>query len=90
MAVPACFGTWRVTSLRIPQRARFVTIGVRVSQTGLAHRLDQHALAREQLHQPGDVGLQQCVQFVVGGRIDLDEARHAIVAAPAHAVQQLA
>ena len=54
---------------------------------GLAHVLHQDAPSREQLHQPGDEALQQCVQLVVGGRIDLDEARRAIGTAPLHAVQ---
>ncbi|MBK8865765.1 MAG: hypothetical protein IPN37_17740 [Betaproteobacteria bacterium] len=48
---------------------RLLAVGIRLGQVGLAHVFDQHAPAREHLHQPGDDGLQQRVQFVVGGRI---------------------
>jgi len=52
--------------LQWPQSARLLAVGIRLGQVGLAHLLDQHASAREQLHQPGDDRLQQRVQFVVG------------------------
>ena len=47
--------------LRWPQGARFVTVsaGVRLGQPGLPHVLDQHAPAREHLHQPDDGRVQQ-------------------------------
>ena len=76
--------------LQWPQRARFVPVGVRLGQPGLPHLLDQHAPAREHLHQPGDDRVQQRVQFVVCGRTGLDEHRHAIGAAPVHPVQHQA
>jgi hypothetical protein len=76
--------------LQRPQRAYLVPVSIRLGQIGLPHVFHQHAPAREQLHQPGDERLQQRVQFVVGGRIHLDEARHANVAAPVHAVQHQA
>ncbi len=38
--------------LQRPQRARLLAVGIRLGQVGLAHLLDQHAPAREQLHQP--------------------------------------
>jgi hypothetical protein len=57
---------------------------------GLPHLLDQHAPAREHLHQPGDDRVQQRVQFVVGGRTGFDEHRHAFGAAPVHPVQHQA
>jgi hypothetical protein len=53
----------------------------RADQVGLAHVLDQHASAREHLHQPGDDDLQQRVQLAFGGRIRLDEGRRVIGAA---------
>ena len=65
-------------------------VGVRLGQVGLAHVFDQHAPAREQLHQPGDDRLQQRVQLVVGGRVRLDERRRAVGAAPVHPVQHQA
>ena len=73
--------------LQRPQRARLVTVGIGLGQVSLARVLDQHAPAREHLHQPGDDGLQQRVQLVVGRRIHLDEHRLAIVAALVHAAQ---
>ena len=76
--------------LQWPQRARFVPVGVRLGQPGLPHLLDQHAPAREHLHQPGDDRVQQRVQFVVCGRTGLDEHRHAIGTAPVHPVQHQA
>jgi hypothetical protein len=57
---------------------------------GLPHLLDQHTPAREHLHQPGDDGAQQRVQFLVGGRTGLDETGHAIGVAAVHAVQHQA
>ena len=60
------------------------------SQVGLPHLLDQHASAREHLHQPGDDRVQQRVQFVVCGRTGLDEHWHTIGTAPVHAVQHQA
>ncbi len=63
------------------QGARFIPVSVGVSQVGLAHLLDQHAVAREHLHQPGDDRVQQRVQFVVCGRTGFDEHRHTIGAA---------
>ena len=59
--------------LQRPQCARLVCAGIGVGQIGLAHFLDQHAPASEQLHEPGDDGLQQRVQLVVGERAYLDE-----------------
>ncbi len=59
-------------------------------QPGLAHLLDQHAPAGEQLRQPGDEGPQRGVQLVVVGRTHLDEARHAVGTSPVHAVQHQA
>jgi hypothetical protein len=41
---------------------------------GLARVFDPLASAREHLHEPGDDGPQQCVQFLVGRRAGLDEA----------------
>jgi hypothetical protein len=67
-----------------------VSIDVGLDQVGLAHLLDKQATARKQLHQPGDDRLQQHVQFVVCGCARLDEAGHAIGAAPVHAVQHQA
>ena len=46
-----------------------------VSQPGLLQLLDQHAFAPEHLHEPGDEGLQQRVQFIACGRPRLDEGR---------------
>ena len=74
--------------LQWPPPACLLTVGVWLGQVGLAHLLDQHAPAREQLHQPGDDGLQQRVQFVVGGRSGFNEQRQTIGTAPVHAVQQ--
>jgi hypothetical protein len=74
--------------LQRPQRARLLAVGIQLGQVGLAHLLDQHTPAREYLHEPGDDGLQQRVQLVVGGRIRLDEGRRAIGAAAVHPVQQ--
>jgi hypothetical protein len=71
-----------------PQGARFVTVVVGLGQVGLAHLLEQHAPAREHLHQPGNDGLQQRVQLVVAGRAYLDEAGQAVGVAPIHPVQQ--
>ena len=73
--------------LQRPQRARLLAVGIRLGQVGLAHVFDQHAPAREHLHQPGDDGLQQRVQFVVGGRIRLNEGRRTIGVAAVHPVQ---
>ena len=73
--------------LQRPQRARLLAVGMRLGQPGLPHLLDQHAPAREQLHQPGDDGLQQRMQLVVGGRSRLDEGRRAIGGAAVHPVQ---
>jgi len=69
---------------------RLVAVNIRLGQIGLSHVLDQHAPAREHLHQPGDDGLQQHVQFFVGGRTRLDEGRYTIGAAPVHPVQHQA
>ena len=38
--------------LQRPQRARLLAVGIRLGQLGLAYVLDQHAPAREQLHEP--------------------------------------
>ena len=57
-----------------------LTVGIRLGQVGLPHVLDQHTPASEHLHEPGDDGLQQRVQRVVGGRTRLDEAGRAAVA----------
>jgi hypothetical protein len=73
--------------LQRPQRARLLAVGVGLGQVALPHLLDQHASAREHLHEPGDHGLQQRVQLVVGGRIRLDKGWRAIGAAPVHPVQ---
>jgi hypothetical protein len=54
--------------LQRPQGARFVPVSVGVSQPGMPHLLDRHALARAHLHQPGDDRVQQRVQFVFAGR----------------------
>ena len=53
--------------LQWPQGARFVPIGLRFGQVDLPHLLDQHAVAREHLYQPGDDRVQQRVQLVVAG-----------------------
>jgi hypothetical protein len=76
--------------LQQPQRAHLLAIGTRLGQPGLAHVLDQHAAAREHLHQPLDHGLQQCVRFFVGGRTGLNEAGRAVGVAAVHAVQHQA
>jgi hypothetical protein len=76
--------------LQRPQRARCLTVGIGLGQVGLAHVLDQHAPAREHLHQPGDDGLQQRMQFVVGGCLRLDEGRRAIGTAAVHPIQHQA
>ena len=76
--------------LQRPQRTRLLAVGIRLGQPGLAHFLDQHAAAREHLHQPGDDGLQQRVKFLAGGRTHLDEGLRAIDAAAVHAVQHQA
>jgi hypothetical protein len=73
-----------------PQRARFLTVGIGLGQVGLAHVVDQHAPAREHLHEPGDDGVQQCIELVVGRRTRLDETGHAIGVAAVHAVQHQA
>lgn len=59
--------------LQLPHRARLLVVGIRLGQLGLPHLLDQHAPARERLHEPGDDGLHQRVQLLVGGRSRLDE-----------------
>jgi hypothetical protein len=76
--------------LQRPQRARLLAVGIRLGQVGLAHVLDQHAAAGEQLHQPGDQGLQQRMHLVVGGRAHFDELRHTIGTTSVHPVQQQA
>jgi hypothetical protein len=76
--------------LQRPQRARLLAVGIRLGQPGLAHVLDQHAPAREHLHQPGDDGLQQRVQLVVGGRTGLDEGWHTVGLTAVHAIQHQA
>jgi hypothetical protein len=76
--------------LQWPQRARLLAVSIRLGQVGLAHVLDQHAPAREQLHQTGDDRLQQRMHLVVGGRAHFDELRHAIGTTPVHPVQQQA
>ena len=63
---------------------------VRVAQVDLAHVFLRHPPAREHLHRLGDDRPQHRVQLVVGGRTDLDKGRHAIGAAPVHAVQHQA
>ena len=73
--------------LQWPQGARFVPVGLRFGQVDLPHLLDQHAVAREHLHQSGDDRVQQRVQFVVCGLTGFDEGRHSIAAAPVHPVQ---
>ena len=60
---------------------------LRLGQVGLAHVLDQHASAREHHHEPGNDGLQQCVEILVGGRTRLDEAGRTVGVAAAHSVQ---
>jgi len=60
--------------LQRPQRARLLAIGIRLGQVGLAHVFDQHTPAREQSHEPGDDGLQQRGQFVVGRLARFDKA----------------
>jgi hypothetical protein len=47
--------------LQRPQRARLLAVGIGLGQVGLTHVLDQHAPAREQLHEPGNEGVQQLV-----------------------------
>ena len=76
--------------LRWPQRPRLLAVGIRLGQLGRAHVLDQHASAREHLHEPGKDGLQQRVQFLVGGRAGFDGAKHDIGTAVVHAVQHQA
>jgi hypothetical protein len=76
--------------LQGPQRARLFAVGIRLGQVGLAPVLEQHAPAREHLHQTGDDGLQQYVHLVIGGRARLDELRHALGTTPVHTVQQQA
>ena len=73
-----------------PHRARLLAVGIRIVQLGLPHLLDQHAPAREHLHEPGDDDLQQRVQLFVGGRSRLDAAGCDIGAAPVHPVQRQA
>lgn len=65
-------------------------VGIRLGQPGRPQPLDQHASTRVHLHEPGDDGLQQRVQFFVGGRSRLNEGGCAIGAAPVHPVQQQA
>ncbi|MDA8255793.1 MAG: hypothetical protein M0Z99_09190 [Betaproteobacteria bacterium] len=67
-----------------------LAVGIRLGQVGLPHVLDQHTPASEHLHEPGDDGLQQRVQRVVGGRTRLDEAGRAVGVAAVHAVQHQA
>jgi len=55
-------------------------VGIRLGQPGLARVFHQHALAREHLYQPGDDGLQQRAQLIVGGRAGLDEGWHTVSA----------
>jgi hypothetical protein len=74
--------------LQWPQRARLLAVGIRLGRVGLAKVLDQHAPAREHLHQPGDEGLQQRTHLVVGGRAHFNKLRHTIGTTPVHAVQQ--
>jgi hypothetical protein len=76
--------------LQRPQRARLLAVGIRLGQVGLAYVFDQHASARERLHEPGDDGLKQRVQRVVGGRTRHDEAGRAVGVAAVHAVQHQA
>jgi hypothetical protein len=76
--------------LQRPQRARLLPVGIRLGQVGLAHVLDQHAPAREHLHEPGNDGVQQCTELVVGRRTRLDETGHAIGVAAVHPVQDQA
>jgi transcriptional regulator with XRE-family HTH domain len=53
--------------LQRTQRARLLSVGFRLGEVRLAIVLEQHAPAREPLHQPGDDGLQQLVQSLFGG-----------------------
>ncbi|MCX8004013.1 MAG: hypothetical protein N2688_03500, partial [Burkholderiaceae bacterium] len=76
--------------LQRSQRTRLLAVGIRLGQVGLAHVLDQHAPAREHPHQPGDDGLQQRVDLLVGGRAHFDELRHAPDTAAVHPVQHQA
>ena len=46
--------------------------------------MDQHAPAREHLHQPGNDRLQKRVQFIVVGFARVDEARQTIGTARVH------
>jgi hypothetical protein len=73
--------------LQRSQRACLFAFGLRLGQPGLAHVFHQHAPAREQRHQPGDDGLQQRVQLVVGRGTRLDEGWHTVGATAVHAVQ---
>ena len=76
--------------LQRPQRARLLAVGIRLGQVGLAHVRDQHAPAREHLHEPGNDGVQQCIELVIGRRARLDETGHAISVAAVHPVQDQA
>jgi hypothetical protein len=76
--------------LQRPQRARLLAVGIRLGQVGQPYVLDQHASAREHLHEPGDDGLKQRVQRVVGGRSRLDEGGRAVGTAAVRAVQHQA
>ncbi|HMO49441.1 MAG TPA: hypothetical protein PKB14_25870 [Rubrivivax sp.] len=68
--------------LQRPQRTRLFAVSIRLGQAGPAHVLDQHAPAREHIHQPGDDRLQQRMHLVVGGRARFNELRHAIGTTP--------
>ena len=50
-------------SLQWAQLTCLLTVGIRLSQVALAHVLDQHAPAREHLHQPDNDGLQKRAQL---------------------------
>ncbi|MEO5735181.1 MAG: hypothetical protein ABIN96_00245 [Rubrivivax sp.] len=56
----------------------------------LALLVDEHPLAEEQLHHPGNDFVQHRLRHLVGWRGDLREDRFAFGVAPVHAVQQQA
>ena len=73
-----------------PERAGLIRIDVGVGQIARSLLLfDEHAAARQQLHQPRDDLVQQHLQFLVGWRGYFDKHRLA-ARAPVHAVQHQA
>ena len=77
--------------LQRPERAGLIRIGVSIGQVARSTPIlfDEHAAARQQLHQPGDHLVQQRLQLLVGGCGYFDKHRLA-VGAPVHAVQHQA